>query len=153
MGSAPSALGPHWRAQAGVVVLSDLCVLNTALDATWRMVSSEAIWHRCPEIWAPVVHILNLLIKTPFLGGDSPSLPHPCFLRISNKLPYPESPLDYKIQPVHPKGDQSWVFIERTDDEAETPILWPPDAKRWLIGKDPDAGMDWRWEEKGTTED
>ena len=65
-----------------------------------------------------------------------------------------ESPLDCKeIQPVHPKGNQSWVFIERTDVEAETPILWPPDAKNWLIGKDPDAGKDWRREEKGTTED
>ena len=65
-----------------------------------------------------------------------------------------ESPLDCKeIQPVHPKGDQSWVFIGRTDAEAETPILWTPDAKNWLIGKDFDAGKDWRWEERGTTED
>ena len=65
-----------------------------------------------------------------------------------------ESPLDCEeIQPVHPKGDQSWVFIGRTDAEAETPVLWPPDAKSWLIGKDPDAGKDWRREEKGTTED
>ena len=64
-----------------------------------------------------------------------------------------ESPLDYKeIQPVHPKGDQSWVFTGRTDVEAETPILWPPHAKSWLIGKDPDAGKDWKQEEKGTTE-
>ena len=54
-------------------------------------------------------------------------------------------------QPVHPKGNQSWVFIGKTD--AETPILWPPDVKNWLIGKDPDVGKDWRWEEKGTTED
>ena len=57
------------------------------------------------------------------------------------------------IQPVNPKGNQSWIFIGRTDAEAETPILWPPDAKNWLIGKDPDAGKDWRQEEKGTTED
>ena len=65
-----------------------------------------------------------------------------------------ESPLDCKeIQPVHPKGDQSWVFIGRTDVEAETPILWPPDAKNWLTRKDPDAGKDWRQEEKGMTED
>ena len=65
-----------------------------------------------------------------------------------------ESPLDCKeIKPVHPKGDQSWVFIGRTDVEAETPILWPPDAKSWLFGKDPDAGNDWGQEEKGTTED
>ena len=65
-----------------------------------------------------------------------------------------ESPLYCKeIQPVHPKGDQSWVFVGRTDVEAETPILWPPDVKSWLIRKDPDAGKDWRQEEKGTTED
>ena len=65
-----------------------------------------------------------------------------------------QSLLDCKeIEPVHPKGDQSWVFIGGTDVEAETPILWPPDAKNWLIGKDPDAGKDWRWEEKETTED
>ena len=73
-----------------------------------------------------------------------------------------ENPLDSKeIQPVHPKGDQSWVFIGRIDTEAETPICWPPDAKNWLIRKDPDAGKDWRreeWErlrreEKETTED
>ena len=64
-----------------------------------------------------------------------------------------ESPLDYKeIQPVHPK-DQSWVFVVRTDVEAETPILRPPDVKSWLIWKDPDAGKDWGQEEKGMTED
>jgi len=64
-----------------------------------------------------------------------------------------ESPLDCKeIQPVHRKGDQSWVFIGRTDVEAETPIFWPTDAKSWLTGKDSDAGKDWRREEKGTTE-
>ena len=65
-----------------------------------------------------------------------------------------ESPLDSKeIQPVHPKRDQFWVFIGRTDVEAETPVLWPPDAEGWLIWKDPDAGKDWGQEEKGTTED
>ena len=65
-----------------------------------------------------------------------------------------ESPLDCKeIQPFHPKGDQSWVFIGRTDFEAETPILRPPDAKSWLIWKDPNAGKDWEQEEKGMTED
>ena len=62
-----------------------------------------------------------------------------------------KNPLDCKeIQPVHPKGNQSWIFIGRTDVEAETPILWPPDAENWLIGRDPDAGKDWRQEEKGT---
>ena len=65
-----------------------------------------------------------------------------------------ESPLDCKeIQPVHPKGDQSWVFTGRTGAEAETPILWRPQAKSWLIGKDSDAERDWGQEEKGTTED
>ena len=63
-----------------------------------------------------------------------------------------ESPLDYKeIQPVHPKGDQSWVFTGRTDAKTEAPVLWPPDVRK--SGKDPDAGKDWRQEKKGMTED
>jgi len=63
------------------------------------------------------------------------------------------SPLDNKeIQPANPKGNQSWIFIGKTDAEAEALILWPPDANNWLIGKDPDAGKDWKQEEKGTTE-
>ena len=71
----------------------------------------------------------------------------------SSHTDYTENLLDCKeIQSVHPKGNQSWIFIERTDAEAETPILWPPDGKNWLIGKDPDAGKDWR-QKKGTTED
>ena len=62
--------------------------------------------------------------------------------------------LDCKeIKPVNPKGNQSWIFVGKTDAEAEAPILWPPYAKNWLFGKDPDAGKDWRWEEKATTED
>ena len=65
-----------------------------------------------------------------------------------------ETPLDCKeIQPVHPKGNQSWILIGRIDAEAEAPIFWPPDVKNWLPGEDPDAGKDWRWEEKGKTED
>ena len=78
---------------------------------------------------------------------------------ICNLMPlWPEktlkSLLDCKeIQPVHPKGNHSWIFIGRTDAEAEAPILWPPDEKKWLTGKDPDAGKDWGQEEKGTTED
>ena len=63
------------------------------------------------------------------------------------------SPLDYTIKPVTPKGTMPWIFIGRTDAEPEAPILWPPDAKNWLHRKDPDAGKDWRWEKKGTTED
>ena len=66
----------------------------------------------------------------------------------------PESPLDSKeIQPVYPKGTKFWIFIGKTDAEAETPILWPPDENKWLIWKDPDAGKDWRQEEMGMTED
>ena len=65
-----------------------------------------------------------------------------------------ESPLDcLDIKPVHPKGNQPWIFIGRTDAEAETPILWPPDLNNWFVGKDPDAGKDWGQEEKGTAED
>ena len=65
-----------------------------------------------------------------------------------------EGPLNCKeIKPVHSKGDQSWIFIGRTDAEAEIPIIWPPDEKNWLLGKDPDAGKDWGQEEKGMTED
>ena len=66
----------------------------------------------------------------------------------------PESPLDSReIKPVNLKGNQPWIFIGRTDAEAETPILWPPNAKNWLIGKDPETGNDWGQEEKGMTED
>ena len=65
-----------------------------------------------------------------------------------------ESPLDRKeIKPVNPKGNQSWIFIGRTDTEAETPILWLPDVKNWLVGKDPDSGKDWRQEDKGITDE
>ena len=75
-----------------------------------------------------------------------------CFWTVVLEKPL-ESPLDCKeIQPVHPKGDQSWVFIRRTDAEAEAPIFWPPDVKNWLTGRDPDAVKDWRQEEKGMTE-
>ena len=76
-----------------------------------------------------------------------------CFWTVVLEKPL-ESPLDCKeIQPVHPKGNKSWIFIGRTDAVAETLILWPPDTKSWLIGRDPDAGKDWGQEEKGTTED
>ena len=83
---------------------------------------------------------------------ESWALKNWCFLTVVLEKTL-ESPLDCKeTQPLHPKGDQSWIFIGRTDAEAETPILWPPNAKNWLTGKDPDAGKDWRQEEKGTTE-
>ena len=84
---------------------------------------------------------------------ESWALKNWCFWTVVLKKTF-ERFLDCKeIQPVHPKGDQSWVFIGRTDVEAETPILWPPDVKNWLTGKDPDAGKDWGQEEKGMTED
>ena len=84
---------------------------------------------------------------------ESWALKNSCFWTVLLEK-FLESPLDSKeIQPVHPKGNQSWILIGRTDAVAETPILWPPVAKNWLIGKDPDAGKDWRQEEKGTTED
>ena len=96
--------------------------------------SSSHVWMReldCEESWAPK---------------------NWCFWTVVLEKPL-ESPLDCKeIQPVHPKGDQSWVFIGRTDAEAETPVLWPPHAKSWLIRKDSDAGKDWG-QEKGTPED
>ena len=76
-----------------------------------------------------------------------------CFLTVVFEKTF-QSPLDCKeILPVHPKGDQSWVFVGMTDVEAETPIFWPPHVKSWLIGKDPDAGKDWGQEKKGMTED
>ena len=76
-----------------------------------------------------------------------------CFLNVLLEKTL-ESPLDCKeIQPIHPKGNKPWIFIGRTDAEAEAPTLSPPDVKSWLIRKDPDAGKDWRQEEKGTTED
>ena len=76
-----------------------------------------------------------------------------CFLTVVLEKTL-ENPVDNKeIKPVNPKGNQSWVFIVMTDAEAEVPIFWPPDVKNWLIGKDPDAGKDWRQEEKGTIED
>ena len=94
-------------------------------------------------------HVCPLVLLPSFESLDLPSS-----LRASTFSSATSSALDYKkIQPVHPKGDQSWVFTGRTDVEAETPILWPPHAKNWLIGKDPNAGKDWGQEEKGMTED
>ena len=96
-------------------------------------------------LFLPYIHM-----NRPWVCVCSPSWP--CFWTVVLKML--EIPLDSKeIQPVHPKGNQSWIFIGRTDAEAETPIFWPPDAKNWLIGKDPDAEKDWRREEKGMTED
>ena len=104
------------------------------------------------------VHLVKVLVFPVVMYGceldykESWALKNWCFWTVALEKTL-ESPLDCReIQPVHPKGNQSWIFMARTDVEAETPILWPPNAKNWLIGKDPDAGKDWRWEEKGMTE-
>ena len=104
--------------------------------------SSQGYGLSCSHVW-----MLELDYK------ESWALKNWCFWTVVLEKTL-ESPLDCKeIQPVHLEEDQSWVFIGRTDAEAETPVLWPPHAKSWLIGKDPDAGRDWGQEEKGTTED
>ena len=111
--------------------------------------------------WAPYSHCLwspniSTWVSTRLLKGGVSKTELPCFWRfwtvmLQNTL---DSPLDCKeIKQVNPKGNQSWIFTGRVDAEAETPILWPPDAKSQLIRKDPDAGKDWRQKEKGMTED
>ena len=106
-------------------------------------------WYTFYEIVQERTHTYNLWRRERFRR----KLENWCFWTVVLEKTL-KSPLDCKeIQPVHSKGDQSWVFIGRTDAEAETPILWPPHAKSWLVGKDPDAGRDWGQEEKGTTED
>ena len=122
----------------------------TNLDSIWKSrditlptkVSESKLWFSISHVWMRELD-----------HKESWALKNWCFWTVVLEKTL-ESPLDCKeIQPVHPKGDQSWVFIGRTDVEAETPILWSPDTKNWLIGKAPDAGKDWRREEKGTTED
>ena len=96
------------------------------------------------------VHLVKAMVF-PVTHKESWALKNWCFWTVVLKMTF-ESPLDRKeIQPDSPKGNQSWVFIGRTDTEA--PIFWPPNVKNWLIGKDPDAGKDWRQQEKGMTED
>ena len=113
----------------------DITFANKGLSSQGYGFSSSHVWMwelDCEESWAPK---------------------NWCFWTVVLEKTL-ESPLDCKeIQPVHPKGDQSWVFIGRNDSKAETPILWPPYAKSWLIGKDSDAGRDWGQEGKWTTED
>ena len=111
------------------------CFANNGQSSQGYGFSSDHVWMwelGCEETWAPK---------------------NWCFLTVVLEKTV-ESPLDCKeIQPVHPKEDQSSVFIGRTDAKAETPVLWPPHVKSWLIGKDPATGRDWGQEEKGTTED
>ena len=109
---------------------------------------SQMLAH-CLEVW------LRPRLLGPFPGNAFLAKPQERInLQDKPSLHLIESLLDCKeIKPVNPKGNQFWIFIGRTDAEAVTPILWPPDVKNWLIVKDPDAGRDWRREEKGTTED
>ena len=108
------------------------------------------VWGNTSMPW-PWVRDLNIRLATDY--KESWAQKNWCFWTVVLEKTL-ESPLDCKeIQRVHPKGDQSWMFVGRTDVEAETPILWLPDVKNWLIWKDPDAGKDWGQEEKGTTED
>ena len=110
--------------------------------------------------WDFFPHILQLLVETIYYPNlkelDHKEVWAPknwCFQTVVLEKTL-ESPLDSKeIKPVNPKGNQLWIFIGRTDADAEAPLIWPPDVKSQLIGKDPDAGKDWRQEEKGATED
>ena len=122
----------HWTTRA--ICVSDNAA-NKGLSCQSYGFSSGHVWMwelDCKESWAPKNWCFWILVLEKIL----------------------ESPLDCKeMKPINPKGNQSWIFIWRSDAEAETPILWPPDLKKWFIGKDPDAGKDWRQEEKGMTED
>ena len=125
----------HFSISFGVEHLF-ICLLNICVSSLEKVYFFPAVMYGCEldceESWAPK---------------------NWCFWTVVLEKTL-ESPLDCKeIQPVHHEGDKSWVFIGRTDAEAETPILWPPHAKSWLIGKDPDTGRDWGQEEKGMTED
>ena len=127
--------------------LSRLVMTNLDSILKSRNITLPTKDHLVKAMVFPVVMMWELNYK------ESWALKNWCFATVVLEKTL-ESPLDCKeIHPVHPKGDQSWIFIGRTDAEAETPILWPLDAKNWLIWKDPDIGKDWRQEEKGMTED
>ena len=121
--------------------------------------TQTAYWKAETLLCQPRVHVVNAMVFSVVMYGceleckESWTPNNWCFWTVVLEKTL-ENPLDYKeIQPVHPKGNQSWIFIGRTDGEAEASVLWPPDAKNLLIWKDPDAGTDCRWEEKGMTED
>ena len=131
------------RLLLGRTVMTNLDSILKSRDITWliNVLSSQGYGFSSGHVWMWELDC-----------GESWVPKNWCFWTVVEKTL--ESPLDCKeIQPVHPKGDQSWVFIGRTDTKAETPILWPPHAKSWLIGKDRDAGRGWGQEEKGMTED
>ena len=148
-----SQLHLHWKVYLGSDLIIGLCLLLLrtlqilhqcllVLNVGYKGPSGQSYGFSSSHVW-----MWELDYKESWAPKDW------CFGTVVSEKTL-ESPLDYKeLQPAHPKGNQSWTFFERTDAEAETPVLWPPDAKNWLIWKDPDAGKDWRWEEKGTTEE
>ena len=116
------------------------------------MTNPDSLLKRRDSTLLTKVHLVKAMVF-PVIHKGSWALKNGCFWTVVLEMTL-ESPLDRKkTQPVNPKGNQSWIFTGRTNAEAETPILWPPDVKTWLIWKDPDAGKDWGKEEKGTTED
>ena len=126
----------------GRKAMTNLDSILKSLDITDKSLSSQSYSFSSGHVW-----MRELDYK------ESWALKDWCFWTVVLEKTL-ESPLDcMEIQPIHPKGDQSWVFIERTDVEAEAPIFWPPDANSWLIWKDHDAGKDWGQEEKGMTDD
>ena len=126
----------------------------------FRWLETMRVCHLCSAPWLGAGEHLSESYPQPEQNWN-PRIQGPCGLPFSLLTPYfwfpcmtLESPLDCKeIQPVHPKRDQSWLFFGKTDAEAETPVLWPPHAMSWLIGKDPVAGRDWGQEEKGMTDE
>ena len=133
--------------------LKDACSLEEK-----NLTNLDSVLKNRDITWLTKVHLVKAMVSPVVMYGCELDckeiwvLKNWCFWTVVLEKTL-ESPMDSKeIQPVQPKGNQSWIFIGRTDAEAETLILWPPDVKNWLIWKDPDAGKDWRWE-KGTTED
>ena len=136
-----------WHIECSTLTASSFRIWNSSTGLTWT------------ELMKHIVHLVNAMaFPVVMYGCESWSIKTECQKIDAFELwcwkRLFESPLDCKeIQPVHSKGNQSWISIGRTDAKAETSILWPPDAKNWFTGKDPDAEKDWRWEEKGITED
>ena len=146
----------------GYLCLDWLChwLFMPGLSNQWKVMTNLDSILKSRDITLPTK---LRLVKTGFSSGhvwmweldhkESWALKNGCFSIVVLEKTL-ESPLDcQEIQPVHPEGDQSWIFIGGTNAEAEAPILWPPDVKSWLIWKDPDTGKDWRWEDKRMTED
>jgi len=149
----------HWRQGLHKEGVTSVCLYCCLSPLLWSLARSPVCLYHClPHSSDLYIEVLCSCSPVVMYGCELDYterwvLKNPCFWTVVLEKTL-ENPLDCKeIQPVHPKGDQSWVFIGKTDVEAETPILWPPNAKSWLIWKDPDAGKDWGQEEKGTTED